>query len=60
MNKGQKRFEHLTRGQMRDISHSTLTTRQLAIRYGVPERTIRGVRIAIGRNRKAWHAVRAA
>jgi len=40
MTKASGKYEGLSRGQMRDISRSTKTKRQLAIKYGVRETTI--------------------
>lgn len=40
MAKSRPEFAHLNLTQVRRIAESSLTTRQLAIHYGVPERVI--------------------
>ena len=54
MDKAQSKFGGLTRGQMRCIHKSKQPVAELAKFYGVPVKTILGVKIVIGRSRKAW------
>lgn len=50
MTKASTKFGGLTRTQMRTIFHSTATKRQLAIKYGVTERTILAVKRDVRRS----------
>lgn len=60
MYKADNRFGNLTRGQMRDIHKSDRPVAELAKFYGVPVKVIRGVKITVGRSRKAWQTRQAA